>query len=291
MSLSPGAYRLLRGVRQRLHHAPRQEKSRGGKVMAEIEGWCAEHDIVLGLRCSARAVRFDRELLAQIDETLVALGQPAIDIDLSGLTSIEQAAQGNLEAKSVRERPRAGRVLVNLAPGAARPGLAAEPREFRDLDWRSLHLEAFAALIQVENLDSFYVFDPDIAAAVPCGQPLVAYRGDKHYGGGFADLAEAWGATPKPHLYLGDFDASGLGVALASRATHLLLPPLEWLQRHASADHLPAEQMRAQAALRDYAASLPGGHPLPAYLSLILDGQRGLRQQWFGDRLEAVSLG
>ncbi|MCG6657870.1 hypothetical protein HOP52_08890 [Halomonas campisalis] len=291
MSLSPGAYKLLRGIRERLRRAPGVEKPRSGKVVAEIEAWCAEHDIELGVRRSTKALRFDRELLTQIDDTLAALGQPAIDVDLSGLTSGEQAGRGSLEAKSVRESPRARRVLVSLAAGAPRPGLVAETREYRDLDRRSLDLGAFDALIQVENLDGFYAFDPDSVAGARWRNPLVVYRGDTHYGGGFAALAEAWAATAKPHCYLGDFDASGVGFALASRATHLLLPPREWLEQHATPDHLPAAQMTAQAGLRDHRDTLPDGHPLREHLALILDEQRGLRQQWFAERLVRVSLG
>ncbi|PXX97549.1 DUF7281 domain-containing protein [Halomonas sp. LBP4] len=290
MSLSPGAYRLLRGVRETLRRESIVERPRGGKVVAEIEAWCAEYDIDLTVHRLGKRLRFDRRLLADMGQVLDSLGQPPLDAALSGRTTAEQADQGSLEAKSVRESPRARRTLVSL-PVLARPAwLAAEPREYRDLDWRSLDLGAFDALIQVENLDSFYAFTPDIVATAHCRQPLVAYRGDRHYGGGFAALGEAWSARGKLHLYFGDFDAAGIGVAMASRATHLLLPPLEWLKRHATADHLPAAQMTAQAALRDYRATLPGGHPLRGYLTIILDRQCGLRQQWFGNDLILVPL-
>lgn len=289
MSLSPSAYNLLRSVTRALRRAPYDEKRRG-TVVNEIEVWCAAHDIELGAHRSARKLRFDGKLLHQIDDTLAALGQPEIEARLSGLTSTEQARHGSLEAKGVREAPRARRVLVSLPPGAPRPGLAAEPRDYRDIDWRSLDLGTFDALIQVENLDSFYAFMPDIAATSHWRQPLVVYRGDRHYGGGFADLAEAWTARGLPHLYVGDFDACGVGFALNSQATQLLLPPLDWLKRHACAEHLPAVQMKAQARLREYRAALAGGHPMPAYLSVILDEQRGLRQQWFGEQQERVPL-
>lgn len=289
MNLSPRARRLLRDAAQALRREPRVEKRRS-KVVNEIVDWCAKHDIELGVRLTHARLGFDAELLSQIDDILAALGEPRIDTDLSGLTSAEQARHGSLEVKGVREAPRARRVLVSLPPGASRPGLAAEPREYRDIDWRSLDLRTFDALIQIENLDSFYAFMPDSAATVHWRQPLVVYRGDRHYGGGFADLAEAWIARGQPHLYVGDFDASGVGFALSSQATHLLLPPLDWLKRHATDAHLPAAQIKAQARLREYRVSLDNGHPLPAYLSVILDEQRGLRQQWFGEQQERVPL-
>lgn len=170
------------------------------------------------------------------------------------------------------------------------PWLAAASREYRDLDWQSIDLCAFDVLIQVENLDSFYAFTPDLEAIAHFRQPLVIYRGDRHYGGGFAALAEAWAATGKSHVYLGDFDAAGIMFAIASQATHLLLPPLKRLIHHAISNHLPAAQMKMQAALSEHRAALPSGHPLGHYLGLILDQQRGLKQQWFDEQVDMVPM-
>ncbi|BBI59679.1 hypothetical protein HSBAA_09850 [Vreelandella sulfidaeris] len=74
------------------------------------------------------------------------------------------------------------------------------------MDVLRLKLSAFSALIQVENLDSFYEFSPELPALSGYIKPLVVYRGDSHYGGGFALLAEAWRKTHRPHIYAGDFD-------------------------------------------------------------------------------------
>ncbi|MCG5502134.1 DUF7281 domain-containing protein [Ectothiorhodospira lacustris] len=291
MSLSPGAYRLLREVRKKLLHEPGVAKSRGGKVMAEIEAWCHEHDMVLGMRCSTRTLRFDRELLAQIEATLVASGLPSIDANLSGLTTAEQARHGNREEKGVRENPRDHRVLASLPAGSARPGIAATPRHVHDLDWRQIQLSAFDVLVQVENLDSFYGLAPDLPALTSWPRPLLLYRGDSHYGGGFGRLAQAWAGTLKPHVYFGDFDAAGIRNALSSGATDLLLPSITWLAERATPEHLPAEQQHYQSALHDYMARLPAGHPLTDYLAILLEQQRGLRQQWFDGQLVVVPLG
>ncbi|WP_163557389.1 hypothetical protein [Halomonas sp. NO4] len=290
MSLSPRARNLLRDVAQSLRREPRIEKRRT-PVVGEVVAWCAAHDIELGACLTHARLRFDRDLLAQVDDTLAALGEPGISIELRGLTSAEQARHGTREEKSVRESPREHRVLASLPAGAPRTGIAARARDVLDIDWRDISLETFDVLVQVENLDSFYAFEPGIPALSHWPCPLVAYRGDKHYGGGSAKLAEAWAATGKPQVYAGDFDAEGVRIALGSQATHLLLPPLEWLQAHATAGHLPAGQMNAQAVLRRCFAARPAGHPLPAYLSILVEEQRGLKQQWFDHDLILVPLG
>ncbi|WP_192034417.1 hypothetical protein [Halomonas sp. YLGW01] len=292
MNLSSRVRNLLRDAGQALRSAPSVEKRRS-KVVNEVVAWCEAHDIELGPRISHARLQFDRELLAWIDETLAALGEPAIAADLSGLTSAEQAHLGNREEKSVREKPRDRRVLASFpAVAEPRPGLACRPRDFIDLDWCELDLDAFDVLVQVENLDGFYAFEPTIPAALASWScPLVVYRGDSHYGGAFAKVAEAWAESARPHLYLGDFDAKGVSIALASGATHLLLPERQDLAERAHAGHLPPEQQRYQKALRDHASRLPIDHPLPVYLDILLLEQRGLRQQWFGDVMESVPLG
>jgi hypothetical protein len=70
-------------------------------------------------------------------------------------------------------------VLVSFPPQPI-AGLANEPRAIRDVDVQALKLSAFSALIQVENLDSFYQFSPDISALSGYATPLVVYRGDSH---------------------------------------------------------------------------------------------------------------
>ena len=142
----------------------------------------------------------------------------------------------------------------------------------------------------VENLDSFYAFNPNISALSGYANPLIAYRGDRHYGGGFAHLAEVWRKTRRPHLYAGDFDAKGVTLALDSGATHLLLPDMAWLTQHATPLHQPAGQLPYQRRLRQLHVGLSPQHPLRPYLTL-LEKQRGLKQQWFEGELVAVGFG
>ena len=65
---------------------------------------------------------------------------------------------------------------------ASRGNVVEVARCSRDVDVRHLTLGAFGALVQVENLDSFYAFNPNISALSGYAQPLIAYRGDSHYG-------------------------------------------------------------------------------------------------------------
>lgn len=291
MHLTPSARRLLRDATERLRCEPVVEKPRG-RAVDEIVAWLDEQHLDPGPRLSHACFRFDRELLAQVDEALMLAGEAPLAVNLGGMSSLEQARHGNREEKGGREKPRAHRVLASLPAGAPRPGIAGDAREVLDLDRRRLDLAAFDALVQVENLDSFYALPGELPALASWARPLLLYRGDRHYGGGFADLALDWVASGGPHLYLGDFDARGVGLALESGATHLLLPPLVFLGRHANAEHQPPGQQGYQPALRDHAAGLAEGHPLAGYLELLLGEQRGLRQQWFGDlaALEPVPL-
>lgn len=294
MNLSPSAYQLLSGVGRKLRRAPSVEKPRHGKAVKEVESWCAEYDIELAAYRRGETLRFDQRLLDAMDRVLESLGQPPLGAELSQQTTAAQAKLGSLEAKSVRESPRAHRVLVSLPARPAPTWLITESREVLDLDWRSLALSAFDVLIQVENLDSFYGYIPacvpDSDVIGPGQNPLVVYRGDSHYGGGFTQLASAWVGQGAPHLYAGDFDAAGIALALSSQATHMLLPSWAWLAKRATADHLPAEQMRYQPALRRHFADLPDGHPFKDYLVIILEQQRGLRQQWFDGQGITVAL-
>ncbi|MFO8047153.1 MAG: hypothetical protein R6U30_14960 [Halomonas sp.] len=73
-------------------------EKRRSKVVEEIVAWCQEHDIELGQRLTHGRLHLIHELLAQIDETLVASGEASIEDDLGGLTSAEQARLGSATA-------------------------------------------------------------------------------------------------------------------------------------------------------------------------------------------------
>ncbi|AJY52096.1 DUF7281 domain-containing protein [Halomonas sp. KO116] len=288
MNLPSRARNGLNGVARELLRQPTVEKPRRQWV-DDVVAWCHQHDIDLATRINSKALRFDAALLAQINDVLESARIAPLGRSLSGLTSSAQAKEGVEEDKATRESPRARRVLVSF-PSQPVAGLANEPHAIRDVDVLGLKLSAFSTLIQVENLDSFYEFSPDIPALRGYTNPLVVYRGDSHYGGGFALLAEAWHKTRRTHIYAGDFDVKGITLALDSNATHFLLPTIEWLTQNATPLHVPAEQFPYQRRLRKHLAALPSAHPLREYLKLILEKQRGLKQQWLGGQLICVGL-
>ncbi|MCW4150029.1 hypothetical protein OM427_10895 [Halomonas sp. 18H] len=238
---------------------------------------------------SGKTIRFDRALIKQVDEVLDSQRLAPVGRLLSGKSSAEQAKEGLDEDKGNRERPRAQRVLVNVPTGTP-AWLSDKPRSIHDIDWRDIHLDECDVLVQVENLDSFYEFSPELPALSGYANPLIVYRGDSHYGGGFALLAEAWRKTLRPHVYAGDFDVKGVSIALSSGASYLLLPPLTWLTEQATTLHDPAKQLEHRPRLQRHRDQLPAVHPLQPYLTLLLDQQRGLRQQWLGEQLERVAL-
>ena len=278
----------LNGVARELLRQPAVEKPRRQWV-DDVVAWCHQHDIDLATRINSKALRFDAAFLAQINDVLESARLAPLGRSLSGLTSSAQAKEGVEEDKATRESPRARRVLVSFSPQPT-TGLANEPRAIRDVDVLGLKLSAFSALIQVENLDSFYEFSPELPALSGYTNPLIVYRGDSHYGGGFAQLISAWSKTRRPHIYAGDFDVKGVTLALDSNATHLLLPGIEWLTQNATPLHVPAEQFSYQRRLRKHLAGLPSTHPLRDYLTLLLEKQRGLKQQWFGGEMVCVGL-
>ncbi|WP_311063351.1 hypothetical protein [Halomonas sp. DWK9] len=288
MNLPSRARNGLNGVARELLRQPTVEKPRRQWV-DDVVAWCHQHDIDLATRINGKTLRFDTALLAQINDVLESARLAPLGRSLSGLASSAQAKEGVEEDKATRESPRARRVLVSFPPQPV-TGLASETRAIRDVDVLGLKLSAFSALIQVENLDSFYEFSPDISALHGYTNPLVVYRGDSHYGGGFALLAEAWRKTHRPHIYAGDFDVKGVTLALDSGATHLLLPEIEWLTQHATPLHQLAGQLPYQRRLRQLHASLSPQHPLRPYLTL-LEKQRGLKQQWFEGDVVAVGFG
>ncbi|WP_404416032.1 hypothetical protein LG277_02500 [Vreelandella aquamarina] len=287
MKLSGRARKSLNEVDHLLRRHPEVVKSRRQWV-DDVVAWCHENQIDPGLRLNGRELHFDRELIKQINTTLLSQGQPPVGRSLSGLTSLEQAKEGVDEDKGNREGPRAHRVLVN-APADQPEWLGKASRVIHDVDWRGIRLDACDTLIQVENLDCFYHFDPKRLALEHCHKPLIVYRGDSQYGGAFRPLAEAWRTTRKAHYYAGDFDVQGVSLALSSGATALLVPPLEWLQHHATGFHDPAEQQPFRPALERHRNALPAAHPLQPYLAILLGSHRGLRQQWF-ETLVSVPL-
>ncbi|SFC03597.1 hypothetical protein SAMN05660443_1247 [Marinospirillum celere] len=286
LSLSPAARKQLLGIYQRLRKGEIQVKKKlGGPVIQEILDWCYEQEIHLGSRKGSKDFAFDALFLGQIEKALKELGQQPLQAGDPAQTREDQAQLGLDEFKGQGESPREQRLLVNL-PNANGflDQVCLEPsrRVYADLDWRDLNLTSFEQLLVVENLDSFYSLQqPGCLLPASLNSALIAYRGDQHYASGLKQLKSCWRDRRKASIYLGDFDAKGVNIAVNEGYTHLLLPPLAYVQEKAAALHQPEQQLRYQKSLREKLQALPARHPLVAYLQLLIREQRGLRQQWF----------
>ena len=81
-----------------------------------------------------------------------------------------------------------------------------------------------------------------------------------------------------PVIYFGDFDLAGLRIAVSGKCTHLLLPPIHWLESRLVTQHYPEEQEKFLSGLEKECPI--GWQPL---LQLMRDKRAGLRQQKMSD--------
>jgi|AntRauTorcE11897_2_1112592.scaffolds.fasta_scaffold09941_3 hypothetical protein len=294
--LSSAARKMLRGIQQKLKACPQVDKPLSSPTLQEILAWCREFQLHEGSRCGSKYFTFDALFLKQIEKTLKQLGQHPLAQEYQNLNREDQAASGLDEYKQQGEKPREQRILVNQPAHSGDKTLVwilHNPQRITlDLDWREVDLTRFGQLLVVENLDSFYSYaEGDYGLPEQLNQALVVYRGDQLYASGLKQLKNCWRATGKPCLYLGDFDAKGVNIALNEGYTHLLLPPLSFLKDKSAALHQPEQQLLYQKSLRQKLQQLPASHPLVNYLHLLVNEQRGLKQQWFREtRLELLKL-
>lgn len=246
------------------------------KSLAELQAWCDEQGIGPSLRADG-GWRFDHDMLRQIEQALHSLALAPLDAQLAE-TRIGRLQQGVQEYKTLGEAPLQHRILCSHRLQDSPVATIQTPeRWILDMDWRQIDLSAYDGLLVVENADVFYacgtvdwLLDSEFAGY------LVAYRGHDHRSKGLKELQRAWGDAPQ--VYFGDIDPKGLSIALQEGYSHVLLPSFAQFADSATAFHAPAEQESNQRDLADRQISLPGNHPLRAYLQVLVDG-RGLRQQ------------
>lgn len=293
-ALTPALRTQLQRIQQQLKTQPQVTWKLKGPVIKQLLHWCDAWDLDVNLWPGGKECVFDRPFLLRVEQLLRDEGLPPLGFIASGKTSQQQAMAGLEEHKSVREAPSVHRVLVSLpCPETLQlPGLMQPTQRLElDLDWRQLDAAAFGALLVVENLDCFYQFNTPDAVPLPEGlqQALIVYRGHAHEAKGCKALKESWAALGKPRIYLGDFDAKGVSIALHEGYSHLLLPEAAWLQQQARALHQPDAQVNELAALRTHLHKLPDDHPLRPLLQLLLN-QKGLKQQWYSSPLQLTAL-
>ncbi|SFX66322.1 DUF7281 domain-containing protein [Marinospirillum alkaliphilum] len=284
--LTPALRSLLQRIQQQLKTHDRVTWRIKGPVVKQLLVWCDAWDIEVGLWPDGRECVFDRAFIQRVQQLLLDEKLPPLAFDASGKSSLQQAEAGLEEHKGVRAAPTAARVLVSLPnqQGLLPYGVSQlHARLELDLDWQQLDEKAFDALVVVENLDCFYQFNTPDALELPQAlQPaLILYRGHGHEARGCKALKSAWARLGKPCIYLGDFDAKGVSIALHEGYRQLLLPEWPGLQQQANALHQPPEQLDYLPALQRHLDGLPEDHPLQPVLSLLLSDHKGLKQQWF----------
>ena len=294
--LSQASRKLLNEVQEELkNRETRVSRPLTGEAMQQFLDWCQVHEIHLESRSASGLLVFDAFLLGRVKRMLAQLNQQPLSQGETREKQEEQAVAGGDEFSSQAESPREHRLLVSLPGSLARLEpvcLNREERLFADLDWRSLDLKAFEQLVVVEGLDSFYQLEsPEQQLPASLHQALLVYQGDPLYTRAVEQLKACWRDAGKPRVYLGDFDARGLHLALAEGYSHLLLPSLEFLQQQALTLHQPEQQLRYQKSLRARLQALKKGHPLIPYLQLLINQQKSLKQRGFSQQgLQLVAL-
>jgi hypothetical protein len=224
----------------------------------------------------------------KIAETLLIHGFAPLDADFINKTR-QQVTHLTDDEKLADIKPKDNLALVALTEMKAIH--AVEKLYYKQVDEKNgqqinielsdgdIDLTRFQQLIVIENRDSFnewfryqpYVVDIDIENA------LVIYRGDGGDATAAKNLRLRWQQekTSRAIIYFGDFDLSGFDIALRDDFDFLLLPTMAWLAKGLKPAHYPDEQL---AVLRKVNHACP--HGWKNLLSLMVNQQAGLRQQW-----------
>lgn len=261
VNLTPNQRRLLQNIADKLRTSTQQKR----KVKAadhQLLKWCAAQDIISRAEADTPVFVYTLSLLNRVNQRLQQLGFAPFETN-QAVSSLQQAAQGKAETKSIRENPRARRVLM------AQKSLPSWT--IIDCDYRTLDLDSISEIIVVENLDCFYAlekFEIELAA-----DSLVIYRGDRAYSTGRSELLKHWHQTSKPLKYFGDLDAKGFHIAQSEGFSHIAVPALAWFKTNANSSAFNPDQ-------ENLLASLSGDGMLTQYHQVLKNKHHGILQQW-----------
>ncbi|WP_133470497.1 DUF7281 domain-containing protein [Paraglaciecola marina] len=279
-SLTPKAKALLLEQNTKLKFDDRAATTAVAAVK-EILIWCDNEDIVPGKwLVKGKKYRFNRQGIDKIQEAYQSAMSENIFDDFSQ-DDHQTASTKSTNEKQGKLKPTAHLILAAVIKGASYDGFH---REFYpchqvniELNINEIKLSRYDALIMVENRDSFndwYRFQAQITHNF--GKVLVIYRGDSDYSEAASSFLKLWRVhgPNKPVVYFGDFDLSGLRLAVSAKCSHLLLPSYEFLRNNVISHHYPDEQQKYLVGLeRDCAQGWQ------ALLSLMYTQRAGLRQQ------------
>ena len=249
------------------------------RILNEIISWCDDLEFQPGkwLKPNKR-YRFDREYIAQINQTLLDEGYASI-FDNFSQDNHRSAALRNPNEKQGKRKPTHHLILAAVTDRGVLDAIAAcfylSHQSNIEFDVSQLRLDTYDCLVIVENRDSFndwFEYKHDVNLP----HPLVIYRGDKHHSTACKTLLRDWLHTQghKPSIYFGDCDLAGLRIATSAGYSHLLLPKYTWLSKHLIKPHYPDNQQKYLARLE---RDCPTGWQ--SLLHLMGDKWAGLRQQ------------
>lgn len=171
-----------------------------------------------------------RQLLQGLKAPVTALGAAA--------SRAEAAGYGGQSEKSGTRRPNANSVAVRAIGRCVLDGaeLVCIPSSYHVLTVETAARVGADRLLVVENLETFREIE-SYQWLPTAGQNILAiWRGG--FGLSPGDSAALIASRPEPVWGFYDFDPAGLGFAAGlPRLDSLLLPPAEWLESRADADH------------------------------------------------------
>ena len=276
--LSLKAKRLLAAQHNTLMH-DENSVAQASNTLIDILSWCEDLEFEPGKWVKPKKTyRFDREYIDLINQILLDEKYASI-FDNFDQDTHRSAAQRNPNEKQGQLKPTHHLVLAAVASANILDVIGQDfylSQQINiELDVSQLILENFDCLVIVENRDSFNDWF-EYKSYTSLSNPLVIYRGDKHHSTACKTLLKKWlnSQGNKASIYFGDYDLSGLRIAISGGYSHLLLPEYKGLEERVIKQHYPDAQQKYYAKLEQYCPK--GWQQLLMLMSHI---RAGLRQQ------------
>jgi hypothetical protein len=251
------------------------------ETVKHIIEWCVHDDINPGKWIvEGKKYRFTRQGIEKIRDVYLVSMHEDIFHDFSA-DNHQSASSKSVDEKLGKIKPTHHLILAALTRNTTFEGFQQElyccAQINIELDINRVDFSVYDTLVMIENRDSFndwHLFQQQIS--VDLGKVLPIYRGDSHYLVAATVLLKHWRDNRSDCMivYFGDFDLSGLSLAVSGGCSALLLPEQKWLEQHLISQHYPEEQ---EKLLHGMQRDCPKDwQPL---LKLMSGNRAGLRQQ------------